>query len=572
MHSHLKKITVQRPVTIRELIKKMEENDPMISAIPSGIALVVDKKNKIEGIVTDGDLRKGLSRGVDLDQSVEKIMNSRPFLIVGKQSPRAMLSLIADERKKANKDFAYFDKVIIVDEAKRPLKVLSMHDLWQASDVRFKHVGVIGLGYVGLTLALTLADLGFTVRGYDMNETVKKSVKKGEPHFFEQGLLKLLSDHLGKRFTVVEDFKGENSCDVYFVAVGTPIKDGNKINVEFLESASAMLGAIVKAGDLVMLRSTVPIGTTRDIVRPLIERASGLKAGEEFHLAFAPERTVEGKALEELRALPQIIGGINHASAEIASNIFSYITKSVILVDSLEEAEMIKLLNNTYRAMTFTFANEVSMIARRWGLDTKRVIEAANYGYERSRVPLPGPGIGGYCLTKDPEIFSISARKKGYKPVLFGQVTVLSASMLDSISLDILKFIKKNKLLVGHVKVGVLGFAFKGVPVTSDVRGSTTYALMNSLKKKGMRYFSGYDPYVKRGDIELSQAKYRLSGKEAIVDHDIILVMNNNPHFAELDIRLFLEKSKGPIMLVDCWNLFSRDEIAKLPHVLHYRL
>ena len=170
-----------------------------------------------------------------------------------------------------------------------------------------------------------------------------------------------------------------------------------------------------------------------------------MKAGKDFYVAFAPERTVEGKALEELRRLPQVIGGTDRVSAEVAAHLFNSITSHSVIVDSLEEAEMVKLINNTYRDVTFAFANELSLVCKRWGIDTAKVIDAANRDYERSRVPMPSPGVGGYCLKKDPYIFIASARKKGYTPLLVSHARRVSDRMVSFIGETIFEFLLRNK-------------------------------------------------------------------------------------------------------------------------------
>ncbi|MEK7608997.1 MAG: nucleotide sugar dehydrogenase, partial [Patescibacteria group bacterium] len=351
--------------------------------VPAGIILITDESQRLLGIATDGDIRRALSAGVNLSTPIGKIMNRQPFLIEGQKSSNEIISLVTEKikREKWHKD--RLSKVIIVDKKKRVVDLVSFYDLWQKSDVRFKQIGVVGLGYVGLTLALTLADLGFRVRGFDTNPRVAKSLRSGRPHFFENGLEDILKDSLKKSFEVVDDFKGADNCDVYFIAVGTPLAVNKKPNLDHLKSASYMVGRVLKNGDAVVLRSTVPVGATRNVVIPILEKISGLKSGDDFSVAFAPERTVEGKALEELRILPQVVGGINWASADIAANIFNHLTHSVILVDSLEEAEMVKLVNNTYRDVVFSFANELALVCNKLGLNTRRVIEAANRGYTR---------------------------------------------------------------------------------------------------------------------------------------------------------------------------------------------
>jgi UDP-N-acetyl-D-mannosaminuronic acid dehydrogenase len=571
MKDKLSHISIKKDANLRETMSAMERNKPSVTGIPSGIALITDDKNVLLGIVTDGDLRKAISKGVDLGSSVSNIMNKTPLVIQGDQSPRQILSYVADKSRDGKWDRAHFDKLVFVDENFSPTNVVALYDLWKSSDARYKQIGVVGLGYVGLTLAVTLADLGFTVRGYDTNPAVVKSTKRGEPHFFEKGLHKMLKDHLDKNFTVVNGFEGKHGCDVYFIAVGTPIKKGD-VDLVYIKAVAEYLSKVIKSGDLVILRSTVPLGTTRDVVIPILEKGSKLKVGEDFLVAFAPERTIEGKAIEELRSLPQVVGGYNYASTELASNIFSIMTKSIVPVDSLEEAEMVKLVNNTYRDVTFAFANEISIIARKWNLNTKKVIEAANLGYERSSVPFPSPGVGGYCLEKDPLILMGSAKTKGHTSHLFKHARMVSDVMLDSIEKDITKFVKKNKIKPQEARICILGFAFKGKPATSDVRGSTTYGLIDKLRKNGFKHISGYDPYVQKFDIQKANVKHLTKLDTVLGEHDIIVIMNNNTHFAELDMRSHLEHTDSQILLVDTWSLYSRDDISKLKHVTHYRL
>jgi len=153
-----------------------------------------------------------------------------------------------------------------------------------------------------------------------------------------------------------------------------------------------------------MLRSTVPVGTTRKQVIPVLEHYSGLAAGSGFHIAFCPERTVEGQAIQELSSLPQIVGGLTEACTEKAVSFWSTLTDTVVRVDALEAAELVKLINNSYRDLSFAFANEFALLADRYNIDATRLIAAANEGYPRDKIPRPSPGVGGYCLTKDPVV------------------------------------------------------------------------------------------------------------------------------------------------------------------------
>lgn len=567
--SHLFVRPTDKIKTVLERLSSVKSKHPHL---PPGVALVVDEDHKLFGIVTNGDIRRAFAAGITVDESISKAMNKNPSVIEQAEPGSDLLSLIFNKMKEGKWPKDRMERILVVDDKRRVVDLVSFYDLVSHSDVRFKHIAVVGLGYVGLTLGLTLADLGFKVKAFDINKSVMDSIKRAKPHFYEQGLDRLLKDHLNKSFLLVNDFKNENNADVYFIAVGTPLDNNHKPGLHYLENAATGIGNVLKRGDTVILRSTVPLGTTRNCVIPILEKQSGLKAGEDFLVAFAPERTIEGKALEELRKLPQVIGGINHASCDLVASIFNFMSNSTILVDSLEAAEMVKLVNNTYRDVTFAFANEVALISKSWVIDTKQVIEAANYGYERGRVPMPSPGVGGYCLEKDPFIFIESAKQKGYEPLLAKNARIVSDTMVDFIANDIISFLKKEKAGVKNPKIALLGFAFKGKPVTSDVRGSTTVLLTRKLQDAGYSNIHGYDSAARREDIMAHKVKHALKVEQGFKDADVVAVMNNHPDFETLDIRTLLAQAKNPILFFDTWSLYDTDEVKKVKGVHYQRL
>lgn len=560
-------ISLMPSATIGEALRLMADNRPGKTRLPGGIVLVTDGKKRLLGITTDGDLRRALADGNATESSLSKVMNKKVFFIEGPRSSSEILSIAAQKIRMEGWHKSHLDKIIIVNKERQVIDLVSFFDLWQASDVRFKQIGVIGLGFVGLTLGLTLADIGFTVRGFDTNTCITDIIKKKKSPFFEEGIEVLLRDHVGKRFSVVSDFKDKNSCDVYFIAVGTPLDKKNTPSLVYIRKAAETLGSILKQGDTVILRSTVPLGTTRDVVTPILEKQSGLRAGEEFFVAFAPERTIEGKALSELRTLPQVIGGINRASANIVANIFSLMTDTSFVVDSLEEAEIVKLINNTYRDVTFAFANETARICRRWRIDTNKVINAANMGYARSAVPKPSPGVGGYCLEKDPFIFIDSSRKKGYTPKLFEHARLVNTEIVHEIAQDVGEFLsKKGK----KEKVFILGFAFKGDPPTSDIRGSTTKILVTELQKNGHTNLYGYDPLVARKEIKALGVCPVNALQEGFRNARVVIVMHNHSDFRNLNMRNLLSVVKKESILFDLWALYNKEEISKISGI-HYR-
>ena len=568
-NNHLENISIGPKDTIKVALQRLAASKPSETNLPQGIVFIVDNKGVMLGIATDGDIRRALSKGVSLESPILKIMNKNPFVIEGIKSNTEILALVAEKNRKEQWRDNRLSKIIVVDKNRKVLDLISFYDLWQRSDTRFKQIGVVGLGYVGLTLALTLADLGFQVRGFDINKKVRAALAAGKPTFFEDGIKQILKDNLNKTFKVADNFAGNDNCDIYFIAVGTPLNNQKEPDMSYMDNAASRIGKVLKGGDIVILRSTVPVGTTRNFVIPLLEKNSGLKAGKDFFVAFAPERTIEGKALKELRTLPQVIGGFDKSSTDLAAAAFNHMTHSVVLVDSLEEAEVVKLINNTYRDVSFAFANELSLTCNQLGVDTHRVIEAANRGYERSQVPLPSPGVGGACLEKDPFILLHSTKNKNAS--LVRHARVVSDKMVDFVADTTINFLKEKKSGIKNPKVLVLGFAFKGRPVTSDMRGSTTIPFVKKLQQY-TKNVHGFDPAVTRADINGLGVKYVSDLQKGFAGADAVVVMNNHPAFEELNIRGLLAGTNKPCFIFDTWGLHDRSEVEKVRHAHYKRL
>lgn len=565
------KISIPPTASIREAMETITKAPRHHASAPAGLALVTDRSGRLLGIATDGDIRRAIEAGATLEMPIGRAMNAKPFLIIGVRPNAEILGIVLEKIKREGWRRDKIRNIIIVDDERRVADIISFFDLWRNSEVRFKHIGVVGLGYVGLTLALTLADHGFQVRGIDRDPRVRRALKRAHPHFYEAGLADLLRDHSGRTFEVVEEFLPHHLCDMYVIAVGTPVGPDNKPRFSAIEAAARLVGRALKQGDAVILRSTVPVGTTRGVVIPILERRSGLEAGRDFYVAFAPERTAEGRALEELRTLPQVIGGIDRVSSEVAAHTFNTFTRYSIILDSIEEAEMVKLVNNAYRDVTFGFANELSLICQRWGIDTRRVIEAANRDYGRSNVPLPSPGVGGYCLKKDPFIFIASARKKGYVPRLAARARAVSDEMVACVAGRILDFLRDRGRPPAKAKVAIVGVAFKGDPVTSDIRGSTSVDLSNLIRSRIGRIV-GFDPAVDPGHAKGAGIPLVPNIGTAIRGADAVVVMNANPAFKTLNMRKLLTSTRKPALLVDAWGLYPPEEIAKVKGITYFRL
>lgn len=437
-------------------------------------------------------------------------------------------------------------------------------------DIFEKKISVVGMGYVGLTLALTFSDLGFKVIGVEKREKVLGELEKGKAHFYEAGLEDILHRELGKGFRFVRDVEDAKS-DIYIISVGTPVDSGRVPDFSSLNEISQKIGKILKIKDLVIFRSTVSPGTIRNLVIPILESVSGLKAGDDFYVSFAPERTIEGRALEELRTLPQVIGGFDSESAILTANLFKIMSPQIILVKSLEIAEMVKLANNLCRDVNFAFANELALICDKFNIDTHEVINAANFGYPRDHIALPSPGVGGYCLTKDPYILSDATKRLGYSPQILEVARRINEQMPQYVVSQVEKFLKVTKKDIRSVKFCILGVAFKGKPDTSDIRFSPTIDVLNTLREKGAKNFHCYDAVVDRKVVEGLGVHFTDITK-GFLDADCVLIMNNHPSFIKLDILNLLEYAASPVMFMDTWRIFSPEKILKQKGVKYSNL
>src|SRR5262245_17497061 len=340
-------------------------------------------------------------------------------------------------------------------------------------------VCVVGTGHIGLPLAAVLAEAGFEVVGYDTNDDFVSRVNTtGIAGFREEVLDELLARHLHSRLTLTST--PPVGQDVYIITVGTPLEAGQpRPNLERIRVAVQRLAAGFGPDPLIVLRSTVSIGTTRNVVLPELQRHTA-----RFGLAFCPERTIEGKAIPEMRSLPQIIGGLDNESAARAEVLFRLITPNIVRVSSLEAAEMIKLINNTYRDLTFAFANEVALIAEHMGLSASEMIHAANVDYPRSNVAKPG-FVGGPCLEKDALILIDSLRKIDFKPRVIEEARKINHALPDHVAQRVIQELRGLRRAPARArKVLITGFAFKGRPATEDVRGSAAIAVMRRSEER----------------------------------------------------------------------------------------
>ncbi|MFC1991143.1 nucleotide sugar dehydrogenase [Chloroflexota bacterium] len=428
-----------------------------------------------------------------------------------------------------------------------------------------KKISVIGLGHIGQTLSVSLAEGGFLVYGTDINKDVLAQIKKHETHWREPGLSELLSKHLNKNlFVGTPEETSDNEVDVFIVCVSFPASNTSSKETGSREDLKMVVKNIqpqLRPGQIVIMRTTVAVGTTRNFIKPLLEE-SGLNAGEDFGLVFAPERTIEGNAIKELGILPQIIGGINERSSKEADDIFRRLNPHIVHVSSLETAEMIKLMDNSYRDFRFAYANEIAKYCEEAGIDAFEAIRAANLNYPRNSIPVPSPGVGGHCLCKDSYLFLESAEEVGQKLELIAKAREIN----EAVPLRLVNRLKKQGSLANK-KVFIAGFAFKGEPETNDMRNSPTVELVRHLFQEGS-LIAGYDPTVEREKIESLNIQYSETLEEGLKDADIVIFMNNHKSFSNQQVSDKLSHMKPGGIVFDGWSLFSKDEIEK--HGIRY--
>lgn len=433
------------------------------------------------------------------------------------------------------------------------------------------NVCVIGLGYVGLTLSLYLAKKNLQVSGYDSNPKVLKDLSNCKTNVVEKNIQRYLNSAVKKKKFILCNEIPDN-CNTYIVAVGTPLKYDKKVkkfisNLDGIKDISFKLSKRIKRKSLVIFRSTLPIGTSRNIIDKIF-RENNLKVDRDYFLSFAPERTIEGNAIVELQDLPQVVSGFSKKSLQKVSVFFNKISRKVVKVKNLEGAEMVKLLNNSFRDLSFAFSNQIAMICNQHGLNTNEIINAANKGYPRNQIPLASPGVGGPCLTKDPYILDEVIDSDFKSKSIF----TISRDINNKIVYNLIGNIKK--LLGDKIKKRILlcGISFKGYPVTKDYRGSVTLKFYEILRKnKNYRIYLN-DPLF--GSSEIERLLKTKSGSIHGVSnfYDCIVLINNNRLYKNIKITEYAKALKKNGALFDYWSLLKKKkaEFSKINKKIKY--
>ncbi|MGZ4648967.1 MAG: nucleotide sugar dehydrogenase [Kineosporiaceae bacterium] len=420
-------------------------------------------------------------------------------------------------------------------------------------------VGIIGMGYVGLTLAAALADKGFEIHGVEVQETVLDSLRRGRPHIFEPGVEEVFSRLTGSRI-FVDSRLPVGGVDVAVICVSTPVDlDTHEPYVKNIEAAARHIAEVCSPDTLVVIRSTVPVGTSREVVLPPLRDVWG-----EALLVMAPERTIQGQALRELVELPQVVGGLDERSLARGVEFFGGLARQVVPVSTLETAELVKLTNNCHTDVIYAFGNEVAMTTERLGLDPLEVIRATNLDYPRPDIAKPGY-VGGGCLSKDPYIMLAGSARGGHTPELIRQARALNEELPAHVARRIVDLLGEVTGVVAGRRLAVLGWAYKGWPPTDDMRGTPIATMMPIFEAAGVRVV-GHDPLVGH-DVIRAHGGEPVDVATAFATSDTVLVITDHPDYRRLDVATLLAGS--PVRLVfDSWRIL--DDGAVRAHGVRY--
>ena len=405
------------------------------------------------------------------------------------------------------------------------------------------NICVIGLGYIGLPTAVMFANSGVKVHGVDINEKAVNMIANKQLHIEENGLQERLDKAIDEGYFTVSTTPVE--ADTYIVAVPSPINPDNTANLEYIRQATASIVPYLKPGALVILESTVPPKTVENIMLPEL-RKSNLTLGEDLFVSHSPERVIPGKIFEELVNNDRIVGGITPESAEKTKALYKTFVQGEINLTDATTAELVKVMENTYRDVNIAFANELAKIAETIGVDIWEAIRFANF-HPRVNIHMPGPGVGGHCIAVDPW-FLVELNPENAEIIHKARLT--NDAMPQFVAQKAKNVL--NSVQIENGKVTVLGLAFK-VDV-DDMRESPSIKVIEELQALGLEVKS-FDPHIKNVQHETQQATL----EDATKDADLLILTTDHTDFKQLSPNTLTTKQPKPFVL-DTKNALDRNK------------
>lgn len=369
-------------------------------------------------------------------------------------------------------------------------------------------LGVCGLGYVGLPLAVEKAKAGFKVVGFDVQEAKVNMVNAGHNYIGDVVNEDLAAIVASGNLRATSDFASVASCDCVCIAVPTPLDKHQEPDISFIKASTESIAPYLHKGMLVVLESTTYPGTTEELLKPILEEKSGLKCGEDFYLAFSPERVDPGNLIYKTKNTPKVVGGCTPACTDVAATMYEAVLEAPVhRVSSPAIAEMEKILENTYRNINIGLVNEIARLCNKMGISVWEVIDAAKskpYGFQAF---YPGPGLGGHCIPLDPYYLTWKAREYGFHTTLIENSMIINDGQPDYCVDRAMHILNRYKKAINGAKILILGVAYKND--IDDYRESPAIRVVEKLLEVGADVIY-YDPWVtsfKEGSLEMTGEK-----------------------------------------------------------------
>ena len=420
---------------------------------------------------------------------------------------------------------------------------------------RKARVGVIGLGYVGLPLVVEFAKAGLETVGFDINTDKVKQIARGESYISDVSTEEVQAITRSGHLTATTDFSLLATTDTVNICVPTPLRKTKDPDLSYVVSAVDEIAKYLHPGQLIILESTTYPGTVDEVVQPKLE-ANGLRAGTDFFLAFSPERVDPGNAEWTTRNIPKVVGGIDETSTRLAAALYEQIVETVVPVSSTRVAEMVKLLENTFRAVNIGLVNELALMCRDLNIDVWEVIDAAKtkpFGFMSF---YPGPGLGGHCIPIDPFYLSWKARQTGFESRLIEVAGHVNAGMPRHVVDRVSAALNSRSRAIRDSRVHLLGMAYK--PNVGDVRESPALDIAQLLQRHGavVGYSDPFVPSVRQGVLDLKAVPVEQALVEGI-DCAVITTHHRGVNYAALVERaLVVVDTRNVLKGVDADNIF----------------
>ena len=411
-------------------------------------------------------------------------------------------------------------------------------EIMELINKRRANIAIIGLGYVGLPLAVTFANAGFNVTGIDPIQEKVDSINRGESYILDVPNAQVRKHVEAGRLRATTDYSLLTEIDAVSICVPTPLRKTGDPDLSFIASASESLAPYLHRGMVIVLESSTYPGTTRELVLPKLSECCGLKVGEDFFLAFSPERVDPGRTDYTTYNTPKVVGGITPACTEVSAAWYAQALETIVPVSTAEVAEMTKLLENTFRMINISMVNELAQMCDRLGIDVWEVIDAAAtkpFGFMKFT---PGPGMGGHCIPVDPLYLSWKMKSINYTARFIDLASEIDSNMPRYVVTKIQDALNRYKKPLNGSKVLVLGVAYK--PNVNDLRESPAFDVIHLLQEKGAQV-SYYDPFVPEVDYEFVRMNSEKDLAAAVEKADLVAIITNH---TKVDYNLVFEKAQ----------------------------